>query len=98
MGHHLLLGIRTDIKIEFTEMFFFFYGKWMIWGIDTKGILLFLLWIMVLREYFFEGSNLNWSFKDGGCRYVEKEEGYSASWGGLWGLDKRRKNEHVWPV
>lgn len=93
---YLLLGIKTDIKIELTEIFF--YEIWMIWVIGTKRILLFWLWIMVVREYFFEGNNLNWSFKDGGCKYVEKEEGYSASWGGLWGLEKRRKNVNVWPV
>lgn len=42
----------------------------MIWVISTKGI---LLWIVVLRECFFEGNNLNWSLKDGGYKYVERE-------------------------
>lgn len=43
------------------------------WVISTKEVLLFLLCIMVLRECFFKGNNLNWLLKDGGYKYVERE-------------------------
>lgn len=43
----------------------------MIQVINTKGIL-FLMWIMVLRECFLERSNLNWSLKGERYRYVKK--------------------------
>lgn len=55
---------------------------------------------MMLREYFSERNNLNWSVKDGGYRYGEKMgDGCSTSWGNFESQRKdRRKDVNVWLV